>query len=256
MGFISSEVIKLKGTFGDGEVRLCRCEPAAANGVNVVLLHGVHSSANLSRHNKFRHLADVLADSGFASWLVETSRRVRDKHVYGSDMAAWIRDAFSGKTFPQEQEDAFAGIREVFRRVKKQRVWLWGFSLGGIIALSAAAVLPAVEKIILSGTGLVSFPNVEKYIPTTPILSTLRSTLSPDTIQRVKANGLISFRGSKDEVFPESSCRELFNAIPLPPEAKHFFVVEGSDHSMRMRDSKACPQIMDEMVSCIVKTWL
>ena len=143
MGFISSELIKLKGTFGDREVRLCRCDPAAANGVNVVLLHGVHSSANITHHNKFRHLADVLADNGFTSWLVETSRLVRNRHDYGADIAAWVKDAFSGKTFPQEQEDAFTAIREVFRRVKQQRVWLWGFSLGGIIVLSAAAVIPA-----------------------------------------------------------------------------------------------------------------
>ena len=63
MGFISSEIIKLKGTFGDGEVFLCRCDPPSFNGVNVVLLHGVHSSANITHHNKFRHLADALADS-------------------------------------------------------------------------------------------------------------------------------------------------------------------------------------------------
>lgn len=256
MGFISSELIKLKGTFGDREVRLCRCDPAAANGVNVVLLHGVHSSANITHHNKFRHLADVLADNGFTSWLVETSRLVRNRHDYGADIAAWVKDAFSGKTFPQEQEDAFTAIREVFRRVKQQRVWLWGFSLGGIIVLSAAAVIPAVEKIVLSGTGLVSYPNVEKHIPTTPILSTLRATLAPDTLPRVKTGGLISFRGSRDEVFPEASCRELIDAVPLPAEAKSFVAVEGSDHSMRTRAGKPCPQIMDEMVAYIVKTWL
>ena len=256
MGFISSEIIKLKGTFGDGEVFLCRCDPPSFNGVNVVWLHGVHSSANITHHNKFRHLADALADNGFTSWLVETSRMVRDRHSYGSDIAAWIRDAFAGKTFAQEQEDAFTAIREVFRRVKRQRVWLWGFSLGGIVALSAAAVMPAVEKIILSGTGLVSFPRVEVTIPRMPILSTLRSTLAPDTLSRVKTTGLIAFRGSRDEVFPEASCRELCGAVPLPPEAKSCVPVAGSDHSMRMRDGKPCPQLMDEMVACIVKTWL
>lgn len=263
-GFIETNFLTLKGSFGDGEVHLCHCLPTEPNGVDVVLLHGVHSSANVQRMNKFRHLADVLADRGFTSWLVETSRHVRNRHDYADNIAGWVRDAFSGKSFLQEQEDVFTAVREVIRRSQKLRVWLWGFSLGGIIALSAAAGAieplpggaPAIEKLILSGTGLASYPEVEETMMKLPVLSTLRDTLSPELLSSVRTTGFISFRGTMDEIFPESSCRELVDGVPLPGEQKSFVSVEGADHSMRTRDGRPCPEIMEEMADYIVSRWL
>lgn len=263
-GYVDSEKIRLKGTFGDGEVHLCRCVPAAPNGIDVILLHGVHSSANVHHLNKFRCLANYLADKGLTPWLVETSRRVRSRHEYANDVAGWIRDAFSGKSFPQEQEDVFTAVREVIKRSQKLKIWLWGFSLGGIIALSAAAGAiaplangaPPIDKLIVSGTGLVSYPEVEEQMMKLPVLSTLRATLSPDLLSKVRTTGFVSFRGTRDEIFPESSCRDLVNGIMLPKSAKHFVPVDGADHSMRTRSGKPCPAIMEEMVSYIAGLWL
>ena len=79
-----------------------------------------------------------------------------------------------------------------------------------IIALSAAADdyeaqcggrISLPERIILSGTGLVAYKEVEERMMSLPILSTLRSEIGADMLAHVKAKRLISFRGSCDEIF-------------------------------------------------------
>lgn len=83
----------MEGTYGDREVHLCRCMPKHPNGINVILLHGVHSSANLSYHNKFRYLAEILTEKGLTPWLVETSRRIRNRQELKDNITAWIKGA-------------------------------------------------------------------------------------------------------------------------------------------------------------------
>lgn len=254
---LKHEDIILPGTFGDREVHLCRCVPTNPNDVQIILLHGVHSSANITMHNKFRYLAELLTERGFTPWLVETSRLVRNRHDFGDDIPAWIEAAFKDKTFSQEQQDAFTAVRYVISRSESKPVWVWGFSLGGIIAVSAAGEAGIkVDRVILGGTGLVSYDEVEAYMMKLPILSTLRSTLSPDMIEHVKVEGLLSFRGSNDEIFSEESCLDMLNRINIPPEAKHFHSIEGADHSLRARNGKSDPGIMREMVERICRLWL
>ena len=101
------------GTFGDNEVRVTSFPPKEPNGVQVVLLHGVHSSANMGENNKFRFLSELLSGRGYAPWLVETSRKVRNRNDFSNDVPLWIREAFSGKTFAQEQQDVFNAISEI-----------------------------------------------------------------------------------------------------------------------------------------------
>lgn len=222
------ENIIIEGTYGDGEVRLCRCLPKLPGGVDVILLHGVHSSANLSPRNKFRHLAALLLEKGFAPWLVETSRKARCRGE-SEDVGEWAYRAFRGKTFAQEQEDVFRAVREVIERVARKAVWLWGFSLGGIIAASVAGQLapaadgrPAIERLILSGTGLQAYPDVTKQMLKMPILSTLMDSVSADMLPAVRASGVVSFRGEFDEVFSLKSCLDFIEGIDLPSDRKIF----------------------------------
>ncbi|MEG1798675.1 MAG: hypothetical protein RR214_00680 [Synergistaceae bacterium] len=257
---LSVHNITLGGTFGDKEVRLCRCVPNIANGIQIILLHGVHSSANFSLHNKFRRLAEILATLGCTSWLVETSRKIRDRHEYADDISSWIRDAFDGKTFAQEQEDAFVAIRHVLEETRNFPHWLWGFSLGGIIALSAASenLFTEGEKknifdmLVLSGTGLESYRKVEEQMMKLPILSTLRTTLRADILSSVAARRLLSFRGSCDEIFSEKSCRAIVTSVKIPEDKKEFRSIEGADHSLRIRNGRPDPEIMKEMAAYTV----
>lgn len=257
---LSIENTMLGGTFGDREVRLCRCVPNIANGIQVILLHGVHSSANFTLHNKFRRLAEILGTLGCTSWLVETSRKVRGRHEYTDDISSWIKDAFEGKTFAQEQEDAFIAIRHVLEETKNFPHWLWGFSLGGIIALSAASEnlfckdgkKNIFDMLVLSGTGLESYKKVEEEMMKLPILSTLRATLKTDMISGVTARRLLSFRGSCDEIFSEKSCRAIVNSVKIPEDKKDFRSIEGADHSLRIRNGRPDPEIMKEMAAYTV----
>jgi predicted alpha/beta-fold hydrolase len=252
------------GTFGDNEVRVTSFPPKEPNGVQVVLLHGVHSSANMGENNKFRFLSELLSGRGYAPWLVETSRKVRNRNDFSNDVPLWIREAFSGKTFVQEQQDVFNAISEISGEMPDRPIWIWGFSLGGIIALSAAADnikrnagegSPLPERIILSGTGLVAYKEVEERMMSLPVLSTLRSEIDTDMLAHVKAKGLISFRGSCDEIFSEESCLGVLREASIPESEKHYFVIEGADHSFRSRYGKADPGVMEEMVGLLARTW-
>ena len=214
------------------------------------MLHGVHSSANLSARNKFSHLAHILAERGITPWLCETSRRPVCRDNYAGRLRAWIIDAFGGKTFPDELADCEAAFSHVESQ-KPKALWLWGFSLGGIIAL-AIAVSHAVDRVILSGTGLVAVPDAEREMIPLPILSTLRENISGDMPGRVKAREVIMFRGSCDEIFSEAACLELLSSINLPKENKKYYVVEGADHSLKMRCGHHDSSIMDEMLDDIL----
>ena len=88
----------IPGTFGSCRVMLSRLFPSCPNGVHALMLHGVHSSANLSAHNKFSHLAHILAEHGITPWLCQTSRRPVPRENYAGRLRAWIKDAFGGKS--------------------------------------------------------------------------------------------------------------------------------------------------------------
>lgn len=243
------------GVFGDMEVRISTSSPAFSNGVDVLLLHGVHSSANMGEHNKFRYLADILSDRGFTPWLVETSRIIRNRQDFSGDVSQWIKGAFTGKTFAQEERDVFNAIRGIRSISEGCSFWLWGFSLGGIIALSAAAFAEEKkpERIILSGTGIRAYEETEERMMSLPILSTLRSDMRPEMLSNVRTEYVVSFRGTKDDIFSEESCKEVLKEIHIPEDKKYFRSVQGADHSFRSRYGKADPSIMNEMVDCLTE---
>lgn len=242
------EVIILPSDFGDTGVRLSRVYPDSPSGVHALLLHGVHSSANLGRHNKFRNLAGLLADRGVTPWLCETSRREAKREDYGENLHRWIEYAFGGKTFQNELDDCASALRRV-RCEQPRELWIWGFSLGGIIAVALACSEGAgIKRIILSGTGLVSTPEAEKAMMPLPVLSTLRSTLKEDMLDSFRADEAFAFRGTEDCIFTEEACRSLLDSLDVKGGRKEFFAIEGADHSMKIRGGRYDPGIMEQML--------
>lgn len=258
---LSTEKIIVEGTFGDKKVCISHCLPNAPNGTQVILLHGVHSTANLKQNNKFQFLAKLLADHGYASWLVETSRLVRDRQIYGENVSDWITDAFGNKTFIQEQEDVFRAVRYILNNSVKTTIWLWGFSLGGSIALSAVAeeltysngdsFVP--ELIVLSGTGLNPYPEIGEVMMKQSILSTLDESIFAEVLANIQAEAIISFHGEYDEIFSEKSCTDLLKKIPLSSKRKAFHTIKGADHSLRVRYGEKDSGIMREMIELAIK---
>lgn len=257
---IPSKKIKeysVEGTFGDKEVHICRCDPHNFNGINVILLHGVHSSANMSHKNKFRYLASLLLRHGFRPWLVETSRIVRDRDAYTDNVAAWINDAFHGKCYREERDDVLRAFQFISNRIQNETIWVWGFSLGGINALYTA--IPdfskfngIIDTIILSGSGIASDSEQATLMMRLPILSSLEEDVNISDISKVKLKKILSFRGSHDEIFTESACRQLLSLIEIPEQNKFYYEIKGAGHSFRKRDGIPDLDIMTEMLSKVL----
>lgn len=247
------EITTLPSAFGDTGVRVSRLFPDKPDGTHALLLHGVHSSANLGHRNKFRHLAEILAARGVTPWLCETSRVSVSREECGDQPLAWIEESFGGKTFGEEHDDCLAAL-DLALAQKPAKLWVWGFSLGGIIALLLACRPDVrIDRLVLSGTGLTATPEAENIMMPMPILSTLRSTVEPDMVGRVRAGEVFAFRGTEDAVFTEEACRSLLGSIKIPDGRKKFYAIEGADHSLKTRGGKYDPLIMDEMLSLMDK---
>jgi dienelactone hydrolase len=217
----------------------------------IVLLHGVHGCANPSPGNKYGDLARMLLDQGAKCAIVETSRHRRDRETFCEDREAWAHAAFRGKTFLQDHADAVAGIEAAAGEASPGRVWLFGFSLGGIHVVLAAgngSLTFTPAGIILGGSGFWIRPEAA-LTPDLPILDTMpEGDLFREAAGRLKAGRLISFYGSLDSTFTEEACRRLVEATPLPPEGKDFVVIEGADHAFR--NLRGVPSIKPlEMIS-------
>lgn len=237
------------GTFGDGKVIVRRCDPHSPNGVHVVLLHGLYSSANMAPKNKFRLAAQLLTERGFTAWQVETSRKRRSRRGLGEDPEEWVRLAFAGKTFAQERDDFFSAIDGISELTAGEPLWLWGFSLGGIIALLAAARPDkGADAVILSGTGFADLEESRAEFAERPILSTVEAEISPELSASVRAGFVISFRGSNDDIFSTKSCNDLLNSLSgVPAKRRIFRDIAGAGHSFRERDGVNDPTVMAEM---------
>lgn len=203
----------------------------------VIMLHGVHGCAAPGPGNKYGELARILSGMGACCAMVETSRIRRDRDTFGTDRDAWARAAFKGKTFDQDHADAVAGAEAAAAETGLKNIWVFGFSLGGIHAILASSMTGKASfnpsGIALGGTGSCIRPEASSSLAL-PILDTIpqgeKLLASAGTI---RAEKLISFYGSLDSTFSETSCRLVFSAAAIPETRKHFIVIEGADHSFR-----------------------
>lgn len=238
------------GSYGTGEVRIAGLDRSRPD--LVVLLHGVHGCAELVPGNKYDNLARLLDAAGFDVMVVQTSRRHFDRESFGEDRDRWARDAFEGKTYAMDFYDALSGLAAVRERYVDRRLWLWGFSLGGIHWTMAAGGMaaevlhpaeltdplgevPPLEGILLSGSGI-HIASDENPILDLPILD----TLPPEewlmkAAARVRVRHALAFYGSEDVTFSEEACRRLHDLIPATG-GKSFRVLEGVDHPFRHVD--------------------
>jgi len=239
----------IPGSFGDGKV-LIQGYIVSNIAPLVVLLHGVHGCANLSEGNKYATLARLLAENSINVLVLETSRKIRDREHFGDDRDRWVKEAFDGKTYAMDLFDVASAIVFIKHNMKKTKLWLWGFSLGGLHFLIISGnkhdeilgkanmrnplpelpELPDIHGLILSGSGDEIRPENNLAI-SEPILNSLpeRQTLL-EAAKNTKAKNVFAFYGSMDETFSEEACRRLFD---LTPTKRSFIVLNGVDHSFR-----------------------
>ncbi len=251
--FKETEIIMLEGSYGDKQLRIEKAVPHKVNGINVVMLHGVFSTAVLSKTNKFSILASEMCRRGFTCWLVETTRNIHNRDDYADNQEEWVKLAFSGKTYAQEFADVKQAVCEVMHRTKGELLWLWGFSLGGISAcLCAAEPNIKAERIIVSGSGAYAKKKAE-YMFGLPIMNTLMSDISFDTIKYAETGSFISFRGQKDEIFSRRACEKLYHTVKTPRGRKMFYQFAGADHSIRCVNGVIENRLMKEMAQIVAE---
>jgi len=246
-----------KGSYGDETVPVSFIEKPGSREAEplLVLLHGVHGCASADHGNKYGDLAHMIVTAGARAAIIETSRSRRDRETFGDDREAWAWAAFDGKTFDMDHSDVLSGLKMVRAHAKGSPLWLWGFSLGGLHAVMAGGadtpVIPELEGLVLSGSGVRIRPEEEKAL-TLPILSTCRSQEELEAAARsMRTRRLVAFRGDMDETFSQASCRRFVDLAPLDPEAKHFYTIQGADHSFRHRNGQPSRKPLEEMMEIL-----
>ncbi len=258
--------VYLDGSFGDRKVHLHLFTPDQPFRDLVVVFHGVHGNATPEEGNKYGDLGRMIAQRGAAAAVVETSRLRRDRQAFGGDKNRWAVEAFSGKTFAQEIQDLAWAVRGATEEVEAPRLWLWGFSLGGIGAMLIASGLcsslgvdsPAseVEGVVVSGTGDVLRDTADLGMLKLPILNNLPDrSLLQDAARNLKASFFASFRGTEDDLFGVASCRRLVDLVPLPEEDKFMQELPGVDHSFRMMNGQPSREPLRLMVDRVRLRW-
>lgn len=252
------------GSFGDREVHLFfLSEKAEEQKPLYVLYHGVHGCAQPNASNKYGYLASGLVRKGAAVCIAENSRLRRDRETFGLDRTSWAHAAFAGKTFSMEIYDACSALAEAQKMYPDRKTILWGFSLGGLIALLMAGgetgeftkALPLAEPAWKRPSGLVvSGSGDETAAPETgnlplPILDTLgeKSVLLRAASEADSLSFALFFYGSRDGTFTEESSRRLFRLVPLPDDRKEFHIILGADHSFRMVEDLPSSKPVEEM---------
>lgn len=176
----------------------------------VVYCHG--NAANVTLHA--RHVA-WLPKLGFAVL-------VFDYRGYGRSQGSVTR---AGTVADAIAAVDFALLRDPARTV------LFGHSLGGAIAICAAAERPAVRAVIAEST----FPSYRRVAAASaPLLAALVPLFVSDgedpvqVVQQIAPRPLLVIHGTDDHIVPVALGRELFEAASEP---KQLWVVEGARHA-------------------------
>lgn len=254
------KIVDIPGSFGDKTVRLTVGIVDRPRQV-LVLFHGVHSCASAEAGNKYAYLGSLAAQFGVLPVLVETSRRIRDRRPYAGDLPQWIYRAFGGKTFEQELSDAAGALQAVGDLYKGLALSLWGFSLGGLIALllaggeglPAGAAKPRLEGLILTGCG----DRIREDRHEALKLPILRDLSDPEALYRaagaLEARWCRAFYGTLDETFEESSARRLYDLISCRDKA--FYRCEGVDHAFRNLEGSPSRKPLQDAVAALAPRW-
>ncbi|MEK6565689.1 MAG: alpha/beta hydrolase, partial [Bacteroidota bacterium] len=111
--------------------------------------------------------------------------------------------------------------------VDPKKIFLWGTSLGGAVAVDVATQRPAAGLILESSFS--SARDVARVAyPFLPIHLVLRTQLdSFEKIQRIRTP-LLMMHGDRDSIIPIELGKKLFDVANEP---KEFFVIAGADHN-------------------------
>ena len=141
----------------------------------------------------------------------------------------------SGGLFPNEKrvyEDAEAAWQYLTQKLKiePQRIFVYGHSLGGAVAIDLASKHPNMAGLIVEGT----FTSIEDVAESTPWLKIFPLqwviTQRFDSMSKISSlqTPLLILHGTEDVIIPLSMSAQLFAAAPEP---KQLVTFEGANHN-------------------------
>lgn len=140
----------------------------------------------------------------------------------------------SSPTFPNETrvyQDAEAAWKYLIdkRQIEPEKIFVYGHSLGGAIAINLATKHPQMAGLIIEGTftSIKDIGRSDKLLRWLPLDWII--TQHFDSISKIKSlqTPLLMFHGAEDKIIPLSMAEELFIAAPEPkqlviiPQAGH-----------------------------------
>lgn len=218
--FQSSDGLKLAGSFISG-----------TNGATVILLHGYGRSKE-----QMLPQASFLQAAGF-------NVLIFDFRASGGSEGKFI-------TFGQTEQADLAGAVEYLKSrgdIDMGKVGLFGFSMGGAVALMKSGGLPEIRAIAINSTFAhfksVIWQNFRTYFKGLPffpmgwvVLWIMKfrtginyANINPITyVQQLKARPLMIMHGAHDKRIPVKDAVELYQAAPW---MKEFWLVREAEHS-------------------------
>ena len=159
------EVMMLDGSFESGGQRINVeiMQPSSGEAApGIIVLHG---AGGMDHGNRYvRHLATALAGTGYATFLVHYFQRT--KTTYASDSAIYAN--FHQWVSTVQDAVTFAGKHP---RIDSARIALFGYSLGGYLAIAAAAQDERVRAVIEFAGGVdAEFARTVKRLPPTLVI--------------------------------------------------------------------------------------
>ena len=220
------QLLYLKGNYPAGftHVGLDKNKHTTSN-IVLICIHGLYGEAGDPR-SKSVQLASALQEIVRGVVYISTSRDWR-LYTEATDRAA----AFQEKTFAQEQADVQDAITAVCKESEELfgvpsndlRLWVVANSMGGTLTTISAATFPAIEKMVVCGSGI--SPSSRNL----PILSSYPSKHQVRAAAALFKGKLLHLSGSHDTTVLPQVQHEFFAAFTNA--TKEFVTIEGANHN-------------------------
>ena len=191
---------------------------------------------NGSNNGDFSELASIFYQLGVSVLLI-------DYRGYGQ----------SSPIFPNEArvyEDAEATWRYLTqkRQIEPERIFVYGHSLGGAIAIELATKHPEMAGLIVEGT-FTSMKDMAEFMPLLKIFPLdLLITQCFDSMNKIRTLQvpILILHGTADRTIPVSMAKELFASAPQP---KQLEIIPLANHNN-------LPEIGDRQYSTVLKKFI
>lgn len=129
--------------------------------------------------------------------------------------------------------DAKAAFKHIKGRkdLNQNKIYLYGRSLGGAVAISLASEVDGYAGVILENTFISIVEMIDSVIPFLKYVKFLCSEkwLSINKIKKMKTTNLLFISGGKDEIVPPYHMKDLYNACPS--KTKKFVYFDNGKHN-------------------------